>query len=115
MSDPEHELQNDPRAAESTENCGDLRRTVNLLFAGLIISSFTLTAYLGLEASRAASIAKFRKFQAETADKELKQTQAGVQAFLSKLSDFGRTHPDFQAKVLSKYQAPTSSSAGAKK
>ena len=115
MSDAEHDLQNDSRMAELTEKCEDLRRVVNLLLGTLVISSFTLTAFLALEASRAAGIAKFRNSQVDTADRELKQDGANVEMYLSKLLDFGRTHPDFQAKVLSKYQISTNGPAAGKK
>lgn len=115
MSETESDLQNPSQANDSTEKFEELRRIVNLLFAGLIISSFTLTAYLGLEARRAAVLAAATKAEAEQVDRELKQADANVEPAVSKLVEFGHTHPDFQAKVLSKYQISTNGSAGAKK
>lgn len=114
MSDTEGSMQNASREAELTENSQELRRLVNLLFAGLVITSFTLTAYLGLEARRASVQLSFIKPQAEQTLSVLKQTGTHDQAILSRLVEFARTHPDFQNKVLSKYNF-ANSPAGAKK
>ena len=55
MDQPENDLQKMPQSADLREECDDLRRQVNLLFSGLIVASFTLTLYLGLQAKRAAA------------------------------------------------------------
>ena len=88
---------------------------VNLLFAGLVITSFTLTAYLGLEARRAAVQLTYLKPQVEQTLSAVKQTGDHDQAILSKLVEFGRSHPDFQSRILSKYKIEPSAPAGTKK
>jgi len=114
MSETENNMPNASRETELTEKCRELSRMVNLLFAGLVITSFTLTAFLGLEAKRSAKLHSFRKQQAEDTMTALKQTDAHDQAILSRLVEFGRTHPDFQNKVLVKYNI-TANPAGGKK
>jgi hypothetical protein len=114
MSESENDMQNVSQADEAG-NSRELHRTVNLLFAGLIITSLTLTAYLGLEAKRAGTLASGANAQAERVEQEFKQTEANVHTAFEKLQEFARTHPDFQAKVLSKYTMTTNSSAGATK
>lgn len=115
MSDTENITPNTSREAELMEKCQDLGRLANLLFAGLVVTSFTLTAFLGLEARRASVQLSFVKPQAEQTLSALKQTSAHDEAILSRLVEFARTHPDFQNKVLSKYNIPAKPPAGAKK
>ena len=115
MSETEQDKPNAPREAELTENSQDLRRLVNLLFTGLVITSFTLTTFLGLEARRAAVQLSFLKPQADQAMKIVQQTDTNDEAVFSKLVEFARTHPDFQNKVLSKYKIAENPPAGAKK
>lgn len=115
MSETESDMPNSPREAELMEKSQELQRLVNLLFAGLVITSFTLTAFLGLEARRATVQLSYAKPQADQAIQIVKQTDANDQAILSKLIEFGRTHPDFQNKILSKYKITANPPAGAKK
>jgi hypothetical protein len=80
-----------------------LRRQMNLLFAGLIITSFTVTAFLGLQARRAASdLMVITQRADEMAAISLQEAQT-MQAAFGKLEEFARTHPDFQKQILSRY------------
>jgi hypothetical protein len=115
MSETEGNMPNASREAELTEKCRDLHRLVNLLFGGLVVTSFTLTAFLGLEAKRSGKLLSFRQQQVENTMSAVKQADAHDQAILSKLVEFARTHPDFQNKVLSKYKIAENPPAGAKK
>lgn len=115
MSETENDKPNAPREAELAEKSEDLRGVVNLLFAGLVITSFTLTAFLGLEARRAAVQLSYARPQAEQLIKIVQQNDANDQIIFSKLVDFARTHPDFQNKILSKYKLTENPPAGAKK
>lgn len=106
MNEPENDFQSASREAME-ENCGELRRMVNLLFGALVVSSFTLTAYLGLEGVRAAQEAAQGKQRLDEIGRAVQQDQAVIQVFYSKLEEFARTHPDFQNRVLSKYTMNT--------
>jgi hypothetical protein len=103
MNEPEN-----PQSATGTgtaeENWAELRRVINLMFAGLVITSFTLTAYLAVQGRRAEIEAKDGKAHAEEAMKVIQQDDATIQVFFTKLEEYGRTHPDFQNRVLAKYK-----------
>jgi hypothetical protein len=101
MNEPENNLNPSVGGNDELES---LRRQVTLLFGALVISSVTLTAYLGLQARRASVELVAVQPRSEEAIKMLQQDNAGVQAAYGKLLEFGRTHPDFQKQVLSKYK-----------
>jgi|SRR5215469_686255 len=103
MSVPE----NNPEIGSPTDleaRCRELSRLVNVLFAGLIVSSFTLTAFLGLQMKRSHEEAAQAKAQAEELRQTAQQEDAAIQATFARLADFARRHPDFQNQVLSKYK-----------
>ena len=104
MNEPEITPQKTPRSADANEVHESLSRQINLLFAALIISSFTLTAYLGLEARRAWMDYNATKPQVDAALRAFQQDSASVQSALTKLQEFARTHPDFQKQILAKYK-----------
>ena len=106
MNEPGTDLPN-PRPLDNGDTIESLRRQLNLLFAGLIISSFTLTAFLGLQARRASSdLMAFAKSTEETTWASQQEAQS-LQGFVLKLEEFARTHPDFQKQILSHYRFNT--------
>lgn len=113
-----NEMENNPqdafRVADTAEN-RDARRLVNLLFVGLIFTSFTVTAYLGMEARRSWVDLALVKPRAERAVMALNEDNASAQGIYMALADFARTHPDFQKRILSNYKVATTAPAGAKK
>jgi hypothetical protein len=111
MNEPGNEPQNTPRAVEPEDTVESLRRQVNLLFGGLIITSFTLTLFLGLQARRASM--DLMSVQAHAAEqfRQNQQDAAAIQSVFGKLTDFARTHPDFQKQILSRYRFNTNAPA----
>ena len=93
--------------APDAESSQELRRTINILFAGMILTSFTVTAYLGLQSKRAGEEATQAKAQANELKQAIQQEDGTIQATFSKLSEFARKHPDFQNQILSKYKVNT--------
>jgi len=81
-----------------------LRRQINLLFGALLISSFTLTAFLALQAGRVSTEYATAKMQAEGALRTFQEDNVALQATLTRLQEFGRTHPDFQKQILVRYK-----------
>lgn len=77
----------------------------------MILTSFTLTAYLGLQMKRAGEEAAQAKAQANELKQAVQQEDGNIQATFSKLSEFARKHPDFQNQILSKYKVNTSAPA----
>ncbi len=116
MNAPENnpDIENVPRLEEG-DGYENLRRHVTLLFGALIISSFTLTAYLGLQARRSSVELMNIKPREIEAIKAVDQDNAAVQSVYQKLADFGRTHPDFQKQILSKYKVSTNAPPAVKK
>jgi hypothetical protein len=108
-----NELGNNPPAysGDNNEKVDSLRFQMNLLFGCLLVASFTLTAYLGLQARRASLDLITLKGPAEESLRLVQQDDAGVEATFGKLTEFGRTHPDFQKVVLSNFHLSTNSAA----
>lgn len=107
---------------DNSEKIESLRYQMNLLFGCLLIASFTLTAFLGVQARRASMDLISLKGPAAQSMQLVEQDNAAVKATFDKLTEFGRTHPDFQKVILSKYRlnsntppATAASAAPAKK
>lgn len=115
MNEPDGNLQSGSGAAAPEEKWAELNRVTNLLFAALVVTSFTVTTYLGLQSRRAAADAVLAKQRADEALRNVQQDDAVIQAFYSRLEDFGHTHPDFQARVLSKFKITGTNAPATKK
>jgi hypothetical protein len=112
MNEPQNNLQDASQPVDDQNTGEDLRRHLNLLFGAVLISSFTLTAFLGLQGKRAAGDLLAVQMHAAEKFRENQQDIAGIHQIYAKLTDFGRTHPDFQTRILSRYQFDTNSPAG---
>ena len=111
MSEPENNPQTISPAADPEGTNAELQRLINILFAGLILTSFTVTAFLGLQSKRAAEEAAQAKTQSEELIRAVQQEEANIQFTYGKLLDFGHKHPDFQTLILSKYRLATNAPA----
>ena len=107
MNEPGIDPQIPSGPVESQDTVESLRRQMNLLFGALIVTSFTLTVYLALQARRASMDLLVIEPRAAEAMKASQQDAASMQAVFVKLSDFARTHPDFQKQIFSKYKFNT--------
>jgi len=96
---------------DNSEKVDSLRSQMNLLFGCLLVASFTLTAFLGLQARRSSLDLIALKGPAEESLRLVQQDDSGVEATFGKLTEFGRTHPDFQKVVLSNFHLSTNSAA----
>jgi hypothetical protein len=95
-----NELENpSAQTDDSNEKIESLRSQMNLLFGCLLVASLTLTAYLALQARRASLEALALKGPAAESAQLLHQDDVAMGNTLSKLAEFGRTHPDFQKIV----------------
>jgi hypothetical protein len=104
MDQPENNLQDASRPVDSHQDTSeDLRRQMNLLFGALLISSLTLNLFLGLQGKRAAGEYLAVRTRAIDQFKQNQQEIATIHNIYGKLVDFGRTHPDFQQRILSRY------------
>ena len=99
MSDPEISPSSPPPVPH--DETAALQREIGLLLGALLVVSFTLTAFLGLQAHRAGQELDMIQPQAIQMGQAIKNEQPGIQTFLSKLGEYAKTHPDFT--VLSQH------------
>ena len=115
MNEPEINPASASRSMDTLETCENLRRQINLLFGALVITSFTLTAFLGLQMRRASMDYMAVKPRADEALRVFQQDNVAVQQVFAKLNEFGRSHPDFQRLILAKYKIATPATVVPKK
>ena len=109
-----NEIANEPqsRPAGNEDQIEDLRRQTNLLFGALIIVSFTLTVYLGLQARRASKDLVEAQNAAEQSHQMVQQENLAAGGTIEKLKDFARTHPDFdKQQILPMFRVNTNAPA----
>jgi hypothetical protein len=107
MNEPENNPQSGTPDAGLEDKCRELGRIVNVLFAALVITSFTLTAYLAVQASRTSGEATQAKAQADKYMEAVDQDNAKIRGAFDKLLEFAHKHPDFYNQVLAKYKNNT--------
>src|SRR5438128_955740 len=109
MNESENENPGASTLAELKEECAGLRRQTNMLQVGLLVTSLTLTAYLGVQNVRAGKELEASRQILEASRQEM----ANIQVLVTRLNEYSRTHPDF-VPILTKYgirQSPTNSAA----
>jgi len=102
MNDPENKTTDSANLAELKDECACLRRQVTMLLAATVVGSLTLMAFIGLQALRANRDLKNIRLQVDQVVETVKKQAPSVEAFTSKLTEYGRTHPDF-APMVAKY------------
>ena len=106
MSETENQNSEASQIAELREQCESLGQQVRTLLYGLVVASFTLTAFLGLSARRTGKELAVVQQQANQINEVSKREQPGIQNFLGQLVKFGSNHPEYQA-ILEKYNVHT--------
>lgn len=106
MDEPQN-LPNTPSPLDNDEKFETLQRQNNLLFAALLITSFTLTAYLGLQMRRVTMDLTNVQARAQETSEIFKKNVAANEAIFQQLTEFSRTHPDFEKQVFGKYKLET--------
>jgi hypothetical protein len=104
---------NPPATSDSNEKIDGLRSQMNLMFGALLIASFTLTAFLAIQARRASLDLLSLRGPAAESMRLVQQDNQMVEATYAKLTDFARTHPDFQKVVFAKYRLSTNGAPAA--
>ena len=102
MNEPETTTPVRPDVEELKETCAALRHQVTTLLLALIVVSGTLTVHLGLLARHDGRELAGLRPQAVKMMEAIKREEPQITDFAVKLTEFGRTHPDFQP-ILSKF------------
>jgi hypothetical protein len=80
--------------------CSALSRQVNLLILALFLVSGTVTAYLWLQARWLGKNIEAVRPQARQAAEASAKEMPVVTAFVTKLTEYGRTHTNFQPFIV---------------
>jgi hypothetical protein len=117
MNEPETKSTNSPNeVSELKEQCAGLQRQLTVMLLGLAICSLTLTGFVGLQVRRVSKDLQAVRPQARQVAEAAAKEMPILQSFMSKLADYGKTHPDFQP-IVNKFGLATNviTSLGAKK
>jgi hypothetical protein len=94
-------------SGDTNEKIENLRAQMNLIFGALLVASFTLTAFLALQARRASLDLLSLQGPAAESMRLVQQDNEAVENTYGKLTAFAHTHPDFQKVVLSRFNLST--------
>lgn len=103
MSEPENRTPESSQLAELKSQCDVLNRQVVKLLLALFVVSGTMTVFLGMQARWTGKALEVDRPQAREVMDRWSKEEPVVTTFMSKLADYGRTHPDF-APIISKYR-----------
>lgn len=90
--------------------CGELQRRTTRLLVGLIVLSFTLAFFVGFQVRRTGKDLDAIRPQARQMMTASEKEEPTINAFVAKLTEYGRTHPDF-APIMAKFRLSTNSAA----
>jgi len=91
----------EPETEDMKQQCACLQRQITTLLLALVIVSGTLTVFLWRQARYARRDLESTKAPIENSRKN----KAAMDAFIARIAEFGRTHPDF-APIMTKYRIP---------
>jgi hypothetical protein len=111
MNEPETKSTNSPdEVAELKEQCAGLERRLTLVLLGLVLCSLTVTGFVGLQVRRIGKDLDAVRPQARQVAEASAKEMPVVQTFMTKLTDYGKTHPDFQP-IVTKFGLTTNAVA----
>lgn len=109
MNEPEDTTPDSSELTELRTECAQLRKQATTTLIALIVISGTLAGFLFLQVWRTGrdtdSLREQQRRYAELAQRE----QPAIHNLLSKLAEYGRTHPDFKP-IMAKYGIGATSS-----
>jgi hypothetical protein len=108
---------NEPETTPAATETEDLKlqgacmqRQITILLLALVIVSGTLTVFLWRQVRYARRDLEAMKPPASQMIQEFSKARPGMETFVAKVAEFGRTHPDF-VPILSKYRIPMTTGA----
>jgi hypothetical protein len=103
MSVPENDISASGESMDLRAEVADLRRRNMVQLFALVVMSFTLTGFLGLQSRRTSHDLNAMLPQATQVVEANKVEQPRVDSLENKLYNFSKTHPDFATNLLMKY------------
>jgi hypothetical protein len=103
MNDLEPKTPATPETDGVNPPSGGLQRQMTTMLVALVIVSCTLTVFLWRQARYARYDLNALRPTAAQIFKEFNQKKPGLQAFVAKIAEYGRSHPDF-APIMNKYK-----------
>jgi hypothetical protein len=97
------ETKNASNTEDLRQQCASLQRQVSTLLLAMFVLSGTVTVFLWRQARYARVDLETLKAPAAQLIQAFKQEKLLMDDFVAKLSEFGKTHPDF-APILNKYK-----------
>lgn len=98
-------------SAELQQQCACLQRQITTLLLAVFVLSGTVTVFLWRQARYARKDLEVLKPPALQIIQSFKQEKPIMDDFVSKLAEFGKTHPDFMP-ILTKYKIQPVATAG---
>ncbi len=102
MSDTENAIQDPSEVAALKQQCATLNSQVATLLVALTVVSLTLTAFIGLQSRRAGNDLKGFRPQVTQIKEAYQKQEPTIKNLVSKLAEYGKTHPDFEP-IVKKY------------
>ena len=102
MNEPENTTPDSSELSELSAECAQLRKQATNTLIALIVVSITLATFLFLQVWRAGKDAENLREQQRQYAEIAQREQPAIQNLLSKLTEYGKTHPDFKP-IMDKY------------
>lgn len=99
----EQPINDSPETTELKKQVAELRRQTTMLYFGLALLSITLAGFVGLQERRASKDLENVRPQATQVIEANKKESAAIQAFVSQLEAYGKTHPEYAQRILARY------------
>src|SRR5262245_9410085 len=112
MNEGENKPMDTPETEDWKARYMDLSRQIFLLRVTLLVASLTLTIFLGLQSYRMGHDVNAVRNQMQQIMDASKKESEFTTALVTKLVDYGQSHPDFM-KILNKYPIKITQSPGA--
>lgn len=110
MNETENQTSDASELAELKKHYASLSRQVGTLLLGLFVVSATFTVFLGIQARRMGKDLESIRPQATQMIERATKEEPVITKFMSELSDYGRTHPDFKP-IMTKFRISTNAAA----
>lgn len=103
MNETEHKTPNAPEAENAQQHATCLQRQMTFLLVALFIVSGTLTVFMWRQVRLARADLAVLKAPAGQILQEFQQQKPKWDAFVSKVAEYGKAHPDFDP-IMKKYK-----------